>query len=351
MIKIHPHIVEGIRATTDVAGLRVYLQNAIELEHSTIPPYLTAMFSLHPQTNREIWDVIHSVVIEEMLHFTIAANILNALGGNPQIYNPQFVPEYPGPLPMGVAQGLIVGLEKYSKDQVKNTFMEIESPNDPIDFPRDMNAVEEVDYKTIGDFYNAIKEKIEILPLIDDKFPGDEALQVVLPAFFSPEELFPIVYRQDALNAIDIIIEQGEGTATSPLDPEGEFAHYYRFEELYVGRRLVPDSTVPQGYSFTGAEIPFDEQAVWNIFPNTKLSMLTPGTEEYRNQQEFNLYYGRLLNGLQITFNGQPDWFNNTLGLMFDLKLVGERLCAMDFPGKAGYKIGPSFEFEPGPLT
>ena len=40
------------------AELHRYLQNAIELEHSTIPPYLTAMFSLRPGVNRRIGELI-----------------------------------------------------------------------------------------------------------------------------------------------------------------------------------------------------------------------------------------------------------------------------------------------------
>lgn len=52
-----------------------------------------------------------------------------------------------------------------------------------------------------------------------------------------------------------------------------------------------------------------------------------------------------LLDGLHRTFNGQPDALDATFGLMYDLKLVGERLAAMEYPGKSGYTIGPPFEF------
>jgi hypothetical protein len=46
------------------------------------------------------------VVIEEMLHMTIAANVLNAVGGHPAIDRPDFVPNYPEDLP---ALNLTVG--------------------------------------------------------------------------------------------------------------------------------------------------------------------------------------------------------------------------------------------------
>src|SRR5690606_1406942 len=125
-----------------------------------------------------------SIVIEEMLHMTIAANILNALGGHPVINSADFVPEYPGPLPMGIGNGLIVGLEKYSADVVKNVFMEIEEPENPIVF-KSVNLAEMPTYSTIGQFYQAIQQKIE--ELAPDNLPGDKSKQVT-SSFFPADE-------------------------------------------------------------------------------------------------------------------------------------------------------------------
>jgi len=38
MIKLQPGIISGIRAAASADELAVYLQKAVELEHSTIPP-------------------------------------------------------------------------------------------------------------------------------------------------------------------------------------------------------------------------------------------------------------------------------------------------------------------------
>ena len=54
MIRIDRKIIQGIESAACAADLHVYLQKAVELEHSTIPPYLTALFSLKPGTNRKI---------------------------------------------------------------------------------------------------------------------------------------------------------------------------------------------------------------------------------------------------------------------------------------------------------
>lgn len=324
-----------------LAELYPLLQKAIELEHSTIPPYLTAMFSLKPGTNLVQRQIIHSIVIEEMLHMTIAANILNALKGSPKIDHNRFVPEYPGPLPMGIGNGLIVGLEKYSTDVVKNVFMEIEEPENPLVF-KSVSLAELPTFSTIGQFYQAIQKKID--ELAPDNLPGDKAKQVT-SSFFPSDELFPIYTKQNAIDAINIIIEQGEGTSTSPLDQEDELAHYYRFEELYKGKRLVKDEDAPNGYSFSGPAIPFTPEDVFPLFPNTKTSMLPAGSEELKRMNEFNTSYYSLLAGLHTTFNGHPEMLDNTVGVMYDLKLTAQKLCATAFPGKPGYTIGPSFEF------
>jgi hypothetical protein len=80
-------------------SLREHLQWAIELEHSTIPPYLCALYSIETGHNAEAIEVVSSVVVEEMLHLTLAANLLNAVGGRPRLDIPKMLPGYPRALP------------------------------------------------------------------------------------------------------------------------------------------------------------------------------------------------------------------------------------------------------------
>jgi rubrerythrin len=343
MLKLKTGYVNKVLRAQSAQELFPFLQKAIELEHATIPPYLTALFSLKPGKEPEIKQIIHEVVIEEMMHMTLVANIMNAIGGKPCIDKPDFVPSYPTPLPMGIGKGLIVHLEAYSKDVVEKTFMEIEEPEDPIAV-RAEKARAKVPFHTIGEFYKAIQKKID--KLMPEEMPGDPKLQVTSP-FFPPYLLFPILKKKEALRAIEIIIEQGEGTSTSPVDEYGEIAHYYLFKQLSVGRRLVKDDHAPYGYSFTGPEIPFYPENVYPLFPDTKAQMLAAGTEARYRVDEFNASYTSLLRGLQKTFNGDPEHLPHTMGLMYDIKLSGEKLCAAPFPGKEGFTIGPSFEYVP----
>lgn len=347
MLLIETKYLQAVNNAGDLSELSVYLQKAIELEHATIPPYLTAMISLKPGSNDEIRKLIHSVVIEEMLHMSIAANILNAIGGHPVINQPGFIPVYPGPLPMNSSSGFIVPLERFSKAGVKNIFMEIEEPEDPILFQEKLRRYDltTASYATIGEFYRAIQQKIGALA--DNILPGHPARQMVT-SLFSRNQLFPILTRQQAINAIDIIIEQGEGTTSSPLGTGNDLAHYYRFEEIYKGKRLVKDPAQPNGYIY-GPPIPFDETAVFPISANTHLQDLPCNTAEEKELKRmaytFSYSYTKLLNGLHNAFNGDPGFIAHTMGLMYDIKLIGQQLAATPFPGRPGETVGPPFEY------
>ena len=81
-------------------SLYQHLQWAIEVEHFTIPPYLCALYSIPERgDNVESARIIQSVVMEEMLHMTLVANIMNAVGATPIVNKPGFIPKYPCPLP------------------------------------------------------------------------------------------------------------------------------------------------------------------------------------------------------------------------------------------------------------
>jgi rubrerythrin len=76
------------------SAIQKSLQNAIALEFATIPTYLYAWWSLDETKNPMIRRLLNRIVLEEMSHMAIASNILNAVGGSPQIVGA--VPTYPG---------------------------------------------------------------------------------------------------------------------------------------------------------------------------------------------------------------------------------------------------------------
>ncbi len=107
----------------NVERLRELLEAAVKLELATIPPYLCALYSIHPGTNVEATLVVRSVVVEEMLHMVLAANVLNAIGGRPRVSGREHAPHYPHELPDGV----ILDLLPFSPAAVES-FLQVENP-------------------------------------------------------------------------------------------------------------------------------------------------------------------------------------------------------------------------------
>ena len=67
----------------DIGWVEEGLRAAIQLELSTIPPYLYAMWSIDPDADpSDCRSVIASIAREEMLHMGIACNLLPAVGAN-----------------------------------------------------------------------------------------------------------------------------------------------------------------------------------------------------------------------------------------------------------------------------
>lgn len=339
MIRLAVGLTERIASASAAADLHDLVQAAIQLEFATIPPYLTAMLSLHPDKNREVWSIIHSVVVDEMLHMSLACNLLNAIGGRPFIASADFVPTYPTALPLGIGD-LTVGLAAYSPAVVKSVFMQIEEPEAPLVFA----AL--VQYETIGMFYEALKHKL--MELGSAAFMGDPARQVSDTSWFSSSRLFALRTPEDATRAIDLIVRDGEGTSVSPLAPEGTLAHYYRFQQLVEGRRLVADASAPNGFRFAGAPIAYDSAGVWPVRANQSLTGLDPDSLGGRRARQFAYVFSKLMRALQRTFDGEPDQLDAAMGLMFELKLAGQGLVSVadgvDDDGSLVH-LGPVFSY------
>lgn len=340
MIRLQRSMIAGLQeAVVTPQSVCASLQSAVELEHATIPVYLYALYSLNPATNTEIGAIISSVVVEEMLHMTLASNVLNALGGSPQIDTPAFIPTYPGPLPGGVEADLTVNLAPFSMTQLE-TFLQIEQPEDPLNI-KALGAP--ADTITIGEFYTAISKAIGVL--------GDGAF-VDPPRNQVGPELMPesvvVVDVTTAQQAIQTIIEQGEGTSTSPEEVVGDgYAHYYRFMQIQKGRLLVPAPQLNPPWAYAGAPVPFDQAGVYNLPINPALTPYAPGSAQAFANDNFNYTYTSLLIALHALFNGvnTQAQFNRAIGLMMSLKGQAKAMAA-GIPNPA-VVTGPSFQYQP----
>jgi hypothetical protein len=331
---------------TDVATLQVALQNAIRLEHATIPPYLIAYYTLTGGSPSVAYArrSIKAIVNQEMLHLTLACNILNAIKGTPQIADPAFVPKYPDHLPMGVESSLIVHLKRYSRDLVENAFMKIEEPEVPINIPVKALAFAPAEIRTIGQFYAAIRT--EIMRQGDRIFVGDRGRQVkgVLGAI-------EVTDVTSAVAAIDTIVHQGEGTPTSPIGMGSVVAHYYRFQELAKGMKIVPDALSPVGFSFDPQQpISIDDSSdVIQMVDDPELLKFEPADAKASQLADAcDVAYSDLLRILQDAFNGQPARITDAIGQMTPvLESAIEEVLAVQLTAgvDAGKFAGPRFKF------
>ncbi|MDY7233042.1 ferritin-like domain-containing protein [Hyalangium rubrum] len=351
MLRVKQNLLQRLRQARTQADLHEFLQAAIQLEHSTIPPYLTALYSLQPGSNPAVAQIITSIVREEMLHMTIAANLLVALGGKPHFAAPGFVPSYPGPLPMQVDDDLQVGLLPCSKSLIYDTFMRIEQPTEPLRLPlkgggtSDYPAASSGEYPTIGDFYAALLRMLESMPVTWGPASAQVTPETTQSQWFRVTDWFPITSLDDAKRAVNIIVSEGEGATNAPTDDDGDPAHFYRFGEIYYGAKLIQPQ--PASWSYTGLDVKFDESQVFPMTPNAKAAMYPVGTRARKLVDEFNQAYMQILLGLDTVFRGQPQRLNTVLGLMYQLRILAYEVLTQPDPNDTAHGTGLTFEYVP----
>ncbi|MDF1602043.1 ferritin-like domain-containing protein [Nocardioides sp. YIM 152315] len=330
-----------------IESLREHLQWAIELEHATLPPYLCALYSLQAGQNAEASEVVTSVFMEEMLHLTLAANLLNAVGGRPVLDAPRMMPGYPTFLPHG-DRSAAVSLVPFSHEALE-LFLRIEQPTPPGARP------ESDDYETIGQFYQAIQDGIRRLCARRGEshvFSGDPDRQVTNElAYGGAGQIVAVTDLASAMRALREIVEQGEGAAHQHVwdgdhemfHPErDEVGHYYRFQELALGRRYRREDTPQTGP--TGAAVAIDWNAVHPMARDPRIGDREPGDPIREAQEEFNRGYRQLLQQLETAFNGAPQSLGTAVGAMYALKGQAQSLMQMPLEDGSG-TAGPTFEY------
>ncbi len=345
-----------------VEDLRAHLQAAIELEHSTIPPYLAALYTIRPGQNLEAVEIIRSVVVQEMLHMVLAANVLNAIGGHPAIDDPAFVPEYPASLPVGGRNPLLVNVRRFSPDAV-DTFLAIEKPARPISKSRRpryrgdlLTALRRGKvYASIGDFYEAIEAGLKWLEAEARAhgasiFVCDPARQVSPEYYYnSGGKVVMVCNLESAIEALSEIINQGEGYGNTIDDGDeiafhqpSEIAHYYRFKEIRCGRRYGPGdkpADEPSGQAF---QVQYGEDAVYPMIDNPNPGKYADPTLIAKSHA-FSLAYTELLKTLHQACNGVPARLLDAVVAMFALR--NQAIDLIRNPLGDGEHAGPCFSY------
>ncbi|WP_030070019.1 ferritin-like domain-containing protein [Streptomyces natalensis] len=344
----------GIPATLE--ELHTYLQAAMEVEHLTIPVYMTGMYTITPGTNRTAYFTLRSVLLEEMLHMTLAANLLNAVGGKPKVGRKEFVASYPAKLPFSGPELPEIGLQHFSPKALE-TFLTIERPRDMAPKPKPGDG-----WTSIGQFYDCIKKGLD--NLVRDLghgavFTGDRNHQVGPEDFYnSGGEVFAVHNQDQAHTAIRVISEQGEGVKGTIWDSDDlifgeqrQLAHYFRFNEIYTGRRYGQHDVPGKPPSGPLVDVTWDD--AYRIDGNSKLADYRKyaGTSDVHAQAAaFNSRYAALLSYLQTAFNGTPRAMALAIPTMLELRDRSEQLYRNPHPdpkrAAQGLSAGPTFEID-----
>jgi hypothetical protein len=322
----------------DVVGK---LQLALAIELTIIPAYLYACWSIKPPSEggsdaaAEAARTIRSVMYEEMLHVAAVANILNAIGVQPDVKG--CLIKYPGYLPGHVETGpyaFKVGLCGLSVAAI-DTFTRIELPEWKAPPPGPGN-----DWITIAAFYDLIR--VQLGDLGEDAFRHGRQI--------APREnpgsgyLQPVRDLETARLAIDTIVAQGEGhrpknpdqpTAAEEDDGSRETAHYYQFAT--VGSYLV--RTPP-------ALAPLIDPArdLYAVIDNPDPATFSDAQKELN--LDFNQLWSQLLDCLQATVSGEhPQVFGQATRLMNALQIAAARLRTAGFVPGTSRLAGPTFDY------
>jgi len=188
---------------------------AAQIELTTIPLYLSAMWSIWPnstvkpavrQLAQYAQDTLKSVVIQEMLHMTLDGNVLAATGEPLDMY-PKMVPKYPADL--GAVVGLrAVPIQSLTGDQMQ-AFVQIERPNidrfhsaQPAD-PCNITVV-----SSIGEFYDLAQQCAKV---VDERYNQPFAGVKITQILSWLKDAVNVTNYDTVKEAFKIIVDQGEG--------------------------------------------------------------------------------------------------------------------------------------------
>jgi hypothetical protein len=306
----------------DVDWLRAALQAAVAVEFSTVPPYLCALWSIkddrHPAAAS-----IRNVVQEEMLHLSLACNMLSAIGGAPQIASAAVAPRYWEHLPAGIHPDLVVKLGGFTSAAVDG-FIEIESPDSTAG--SETATGNDPGRRSIGDFYSAVAECLAVVRpeiTIEGQVAGPLAHMTI-----------PTV--EVALEAISLIKDQGEGSSSPLVAHTDELAHYYRFIEL-KHRRAISHLDAAGAPVFRGTTWDEPETFPVAVVPDGGYQQPDVSADVWAQLARFDRTYTNLLDSLQLAWElGRETSFVRAIETMFELTTLGRSIMQLERPDGSG---------------
>lgn len=303
--------------TEDRTALQQAAQLALQVEFSTLPVYLTGMYSIADPASTA-YQALRTVAMEEMFHVNQAANMVVGLGALPS-FTGAAAPVYPGYLPhANESTTPQLGLYRASADVFNSVYAAIETPA-PEGAPAQGDQ-----YDTIAQLYKALAEAIVAYPGNPFDAPaatGQQRTDIYLGKFGGT--VLAVTDKDSALHGIQQIVQQGEGTVPNgeplvPTQPYGAYNHYGQRTDGTYG----PILGTPLEMSHF---IRFRQIAVSPLpFPETLPITSNPNATQFTNpdalelNEAFNTAYSAMLRGFERSFqtDGGDPYFGTVLNLM-----------------------------------
>jgi hypothetical protein len=321
---------------TSVDDAIAMLQTAAGIEFGTLPPYLYAKFSILPGTNPAAMDRLAMIVGQEMIHLCLVCNIINALGGTPQLKAPVY-PCTLGDIGPPGGDPLMIHLLPFGPESMAQG-MAIEEPEEVPPFEVVNLLMAPGGAMTIGQYYALVDAFLATLPA-SAWVPDNN--QITDDQFFAGQ-LFAVNGYTDAHLAIQQIVSEGEGAKDDPLDFQNELAHYYRFGEIFYDKVLTK---IPQdpGYQWGPEPLGVDWSAAYPAIPD-------PGSHDFSEDSEAaqaaqaacNLAFSGMIDALQLAVKGEAGQLGAAVRRMFELRMAA--IAALQVPLADGKSVaGPAF--------
>lgn len=281
--------------------VQTHLQAAVDLELWTIPFYMAAMYSIKDRSDTS-FQLIQTVVYQEMLHLQLAANVANAYGCEVSITPPEYVGHHiphlnfrldkPDPRREFHPYSAEIGPLDVER---ANSMCLIEYPKWESHHPPELRPnIEE--YGSIGQFYKAVR--FGMIERAQDLRGGHNQVDV-LRRFYQNVDRFTVhesgpAGLEQALRLISVITTQGEGETRGEVDvptmfqntaddANANWAHFGKFTEV---REAVLGGCPPATYE--GIKDP------------------PPGSPGHAAQEILIRDFRRLCGEMQALFRGEP---------------------------------------------
>jgi hypothetical protein len=331
------------------------LTEAAELEHNILCSYLYAAFSLKNGVDEGLSEreaeavaqwrrVILKVAVEEMGHLAIVNNLLVAVGGAPHFDRPN-LPVSEGYLPSCFA----VRLTPFDEATLEH-FIFLEHPErslvqDHDAFGAEAEVVREAkdiqltpsaeDYETIAQLYGMIREGLHAVVARRGSlaFVAASRERQIGPDIVDLPGLSVVTDLRSALQALDVIVEQGEGSPE-----EAEDSHFARFNAIRSEWAALKSSRSAFEPARSVARDPVMRRPA---DPTNRVWITAP--DAVRHLDLANAIYGQVLVLLEEAYGfswsaaERKAFCQSAMSLMQALATLGKRLARMpaapDHPG------------------